>query len=209
MFIFIIDFRKLTWSGPISYFLSVYICQISWLSNSESLAPYLVSSWWARLGCWSLNLKMCRHGRAGDWRLRPWGCRGLKPGVLSVMVGFRSRNRLWTRRPSMFLWSRGQPSLRCKSGHFCHGHLARKPGSPWWQSLWFTVTALLFLLHLLLGLVRAAVIQRGFPLLSDAGEYFLPVVPWSASLPFQRYLVNGWKVPESKGKTIPTCTHFS
>lgn len=94
------DFKELIWSGAVSYFLSVYICQISKLSSSESPHDlYLVSSGWTWLECWAWDLNMCRCGKDGGVELRPWRCRGPMPGTPSAMIRLRTRNRLWTTRP--------------------------------------------------------------------------------------------------------------
>lgn len=127
----------------------------------KSVPPYshLVSSWWAQLGYWSLDLKISRHGRDGGYRLGPWGCRGLKPGVPSVMVGTDSEpgdhvvgshpwvawvgiSRLWTS------CQEASESLTAKFMISCF--VAPSSNAPW--------------------LVWAAVIQSSFALLSDAGE---------------------------------------
>lgn len=124
----------------------------------------------------------------------------------SWLVGFRSRIKFWTRRPSRVSIA----ILELQEWEFQgREHLARNAVSPWWQSSW--LPALFFLLHLLPDWFGQLWSRVAFPYwgMLERALYALPVVPWFASLPFQRCLVGGCKILRARAKPTRSCTRFS
>lgn len=160
MFISTVHFNELTWSGVVGVFrIGAFIKSTSFQIPNLHSPPcpqqthtHLVSFGWALLGCWTLDIKTSIHKRDGGWELRCWGCRGPQSGIPDVMVWFTLLGAHWMRR-----WSRASMTLWA----------AMLEWQEWASLLWmsfrggltkslmvkfmtFTITTLLFCLHLLL-----------------------------------------------------------